>query len=122
MLVSCLRHRSIYLSLVIAMDACYSTLGCVLWLRCGPLMVVCCSSPPMDRAFKPVGKHCVRPSWSWVYPTMVVVPSITRFPVFSCLCGAMIEISYLCPLDAVTVDLMSLPTLSSPTPFESYVT
>jgi hypothetical protein len=34
---------------------------------CGPLWVVRVSS--LDRDFEPVGKRCVCPSRSWVYPT-----------------------------------------------------
>jgi hypothetical protein len=36
----------------------------------------------VDRAFELVGKRCVCPSRSWVYPTVAVVLSITRSPVF----------------------------------------
>jgi hypothetical protein len=86
--MSCLRRRSIYL-LVIAMENCYSTSCHVLsvvesWfvvVPCGPLWVVRVSS--MDRAFEPVGKRCVRPSWSWVYPAVAMVPSITHSLVFA---------------------------------------
>jgi hypothetical protein len=95
-------YLSIYL-LMIAMEKCYSTSRRV-WsvveswfvvVPCGPLWVVHVSS--VDRAFEPVGKRSVRPSRLWVYPTVAMVPSITRSPVFCCLRGAMIESSYLRP-------------------------
>ena len=98
--VPCLRRRSIYL-LVIAMEKCYSTSRRV-WsvveswfvvVPCGPSWVVRVSY--VDRAFEPVGRRCVRPSRSWVYPAVAVVPSITRSLVFRCLRSAMIESSYL---------------------------
>ena len=100
--VLCLRRRSIYL-FVIAMEKCYSTSRRV-WsvveswfvvVPCGPSWVVRVSY--VDHAFEPVGKRCVRPSRSWVYPAVAVVPSITRSLVFCCLRSVMIESSYLRP-------------------------
>ena len=100
--VLCLRRRSIYL-FVIAMEKCYS-MSCHVWsvveswfvvVPCGPSWVVRVSY--VDRAFEPVGKRCVCPSRSWVYPAVAVVPSITRSLVFCCLRSAMIESSYLRP-------------------------
>ena len=98
--VPCLRRQTIYL-LVIAMEKCYS-MSCRVWsvveswfvvVPCGPSLVVHVSY--VDRAFEPVGRRCVRPSRSWVYPAVAVVPSITRSLVFRCLRSAMIESSYL---------------------------
>jgi hypothetical protein len=110
MYVPCLHRRSIYLYiyqsiylLVIAMEKCYS-MSCRVWsvvklwfvvVPWGPLWVVRVTY--VDYAFEPVGKHCVRPSRPWVYPVVAVVPSITRSHVFCCLCGDMIESSYLRP-------------------------
>ena len=70
-----------------AMEACYSTsygyVGLVLmssWFFC------LCWLSSEDRAFEPVeGSYFVWPFWSWVRPTMTVVPSVTHSLSFSCL-------------------------------------
>jgi hypothetical protein len=114
--------RSIYLSLIIAMDTCYSTPGCVLWLRCGPLLVVCCSSPSVDRAFEPVERASACSLRSRVRLAMVVTPSMSLLSCLGCLRRTTNVSSYLHPQDAVTVDSKSLSTRFLPACFEPSVT
>jgi hypothetical protein len=73
----------------------------------------------VDCAFEPVGEFDVRLSIrSWVRPVMAVMPSLTRFPVFSCLCSATIVgnpvwLSGLATTDSATMRLLSAPDEAS---------
>jgi hypothetical protein len=110
------------LSISCAMDKCYPVKCCVVCVvvRCAlwfPRACSCCFS--MDCAFEPVGEFDVRLSIrSWVHPVVAAMPSLTRFPVFSCLCSAMIVgnpvwLSDLATMDSATMWLLSTPDEAS---------
>jgi hypothetical protein len=88
-------------------------------LSCGLCRVSCvwfgCVLFVVDCAFEPVGEFdgllSIR---SWVHPVMAAMPSLTRFPMFSCLCSATIvgnpvRLSDLATTDSATMRLLSAP-------------
>jgi hypothetical protein len=69
----------------------------------------------VDGAFEPVGEFDVRLSIrSWVHPVMAAMPSLTHFPMFSCLCsativGKLVRLSNLATTDSAKMWLLPAP-------------
>jgi hypothetical protein len=69
----------------------------------------------VDCAFKPVGEFNVRLSiQSWVHPVMAAMPSLTRFPMFSCLYSATIVGNPVRLSDLATMDSAKMRLLPAP--------
>jgi hypothetical protein len=69
----------------------------------------------VDCAFEPIEEFDVRFSIrSWVRPIMAAMPSLTRFPMFSCLCSATIAGNPVRLSDLATMDSAKMRLLPAP--------